>query len=136
MSTCKCIIQSGSRKGEKCGRKLKVGNTTCGFHAKTCIVDSPRINKNLVNAPSRKEVSTHLRRDILKFINHLVLDENLDVLTQSMVKKAIKDRFGIKNTRPYMPYLEEISIQKLELLQKSDCAKCYKNLKGLYEYVV
>ena len=36
MENCKCILQSGARKNQPCGAKLKIG-LTCGRHIKTCV---------------------------------------------------------------------------------------------------
>ena len=34
--TCPCIIQSGVRKGQMCGKVLKEGTLACGLHQKSC----------------------------------------------------------------------------------------------------
>ncbi len=36
MSTCPCLIQSGIRKNQRCGAKLKGMNEVCGRHYFTC----------------------------------------------------------------------------------------------------
>jgi hypothetical protein len=38
---CDCILQAGKKKGQRCGRKLKPGQTRCGLHLRTCISEEP-----------------------------------------------------------------------------------------------
>lgn len=47
---CMCVLQGGKKKGQICGRKLKLGQTRCGLHMKTCISGEPEAVRNEVIA--------------------------------------------------------------------------------------
>ena len=42
---CKCLIQSGARKGELCGRAVAQGSERCNLHKTTCILPEQQVEQ-------------------------------------------------------------------------------------------
>ena len=135
---CKCIVQSGPNKGKQCGRGVKEG-TTCGMHRKTCVrergVSPPAAARRAAPAQRLRRNSPaaapKLRRDILLFINQVILDESIDELTLGQVKDRVRRRFGLGRIKEYFPYMREIASKKAAILKSPSCSRCVSGLESL-----
>ena len=58
--SCKCIIQSGKRSGERCDRPVKADNR-CGMHMKTCILTAKAPQKAKSPKPKKSAKSPKLK---------------------------------------------------------------------------
>lgn len=114
MSVCTCLIQSGPRAGEPCGRKIKGPGKVCGVHKKKCIPASTPPHAKLADQ----------EKNVLRYVNKIILERDLDTLTSRKIKELVEKKFGPTDMKPYREYIKKFSEQKLRAINTQSCKAC------------
>lgn len=136
--SCQCILQSGPRAGEPCGRKLKAGKTACGIHQTKCLKAAPRKKspvrrkspKMVVVTPPKMKFSDK-DREVIDFIRTTIIRKRPDLINNEMMTRLIEKKFPDVNSQRYRLMWLAMLKEKYDRWNSPECKRCTKRIEAL-----